>query len=172
MSTLVKNPLVLLAAASAVLAFGPAPDLASDLPATQPHASVAAHNAEVVSRARRAFLRFTAACLAHDRSRITQTVTDDVVLQYDLPDPGITLVVDSDALDNLCATSAPRETTGQISDLSIFPMTDPNTVFIQYEDHMAIVQLRGDRIAKIRDFTTTPGEIASIASESTHDTIP
>lgn len=133
---------------------------------------MAAPNAEVVSLARRAFLHFTAACLADDRSRIAQTVTDDVVLEYDLPDPGITLTVDTDALDSLCAASAPATTTGQIADLSIFPMTDPNTVFIQYEDHMAIVQLRGDRIAKIRDFTTTPGEIASIAMGSAHTTIP
>lgn len=172
MNTLVKNPLVSLAAAAALLTFGATPDFASDLPVTQPHATVAAHNAAVVTLARRAFLRFTAACLAHDRSRIAQSVTDDVVLEYDLPDPGITLTVDTDALDSLCAASAPRETTGQISDLSIFPMTDPNTVFIQYEDHMAIVRLRGDRIAKIRDFTTTAGEIANIATGSAHDTIP
>lgn len=172
MSTLAKSPLVLLAAATALLAFGPTPDFAGGLPATQSQTTVAAHNAEVVSRARRAFLRFTAACLAHDRSRIAQTVTDDVVLEYELPDPGITLTVDSDALDSLCSASAPGETTAQISGLLIFPMTDPNTVFIQYEGHMAIVQLRGDRIAKIRDFTTGPGEIAGIATGSAHNTIP
>jgi hypothetical protein len=84
----------------------------------------------------------------------------------------MTLTVDATALGSLCAVSVPRQAVGRISNLLIFPMTDPNTVFIQYGDHMAIVELRGDRIANIRDFTTIPGEIASIATESTHHTLP
>lgn len=186
MNILFKNPFVLLVAASALVGFNPTPGIASDLSVTQAHTIPGARNAEVVSLARRAFLRFTAACLAHDQSRIAQAVTADVVLEYDLPDPGITLTVDNTALNGLCAASAPKGTASRISNLLIFPMTDPHTVFIQYQapsrpdgsasggskQYMAIVELRGDRIARIRDFTTTPGEIASIATVSAHNTIP
>lgn len=181
MSTLVKSPWVLVIAVAALVAFGPTPDFAS-----QPPAAHDVQNSEVVGRARSAFLRFAAACITHDRSRIAQAVTDDVVVEYDLPDPGITLTVDSAALDSLCAASASGDTAGQISNLLIFPMTDPNTVFIQYqapsrpdassrakaEVHMAIVELRGDRIAKLRDFVTTTDGIASVATGSAHNAIP
>jgi len=178
MSTFVKSPLVLLVTAAALLAFGPTPARARDLPATRANSAPAVHDAAAVSVARRTFLRFTAACLAHDRTRIARAVTDDIVLEYDLPDPGLVLTVDGARLDGLCAASSLTAAAGQISNLSIFPMTDPNAVFIQYEtsgadarEYMAIVELRGDRIAKIRNFTT-PGEIASIATEATHHTIP
>ena len=185
MNTSIKSPFGLLLVASALLAHGPSSGFAREL-VTRPDAAQAAHNVQVVNRARRAFLRFANACLGHNRSGIARAVTDTLVVEYDLPDPGMTLTVDSDTLDSLCATTTLIGSADQISDLSIFPMTDPNTVFIQYEvtskahssaraktkERAAIIELRGGRIAKIRDFATLPGEIASIATGSAHDTVP
>lgn len=186
MNTAIKMPLILLLSASALTAFRYSSGAASALPVAAHHFTESADNVEVVKRARRAFLSFATACVAHNRTGIAQAVTGNLVVEYDLPDPGMTLTVDPDMLDTLCATTTLIGASDQISDLAIFPMTDPNTVFIQYEIaskadpstraqadvHTAIVELRGSRISKIRDFTILPREISSIATGSAHDTIP
>jgi hypothetical protein len=62
----------------------------------------------------------------------------------------------------------------RISNVWVFPTGDANSVFVRYTispaatlqsgtaeaEHLALVEMRGDRIAKLRDFTTTLEEFS------------
>lgn len=186
MSTFVKNPLAFLAALSTLVAFGPTIGLASDRTVAQTRAVQRAQSTEVVGRARQAFVRFATACFARDQSGIQRAVTDDVVVEYALPDRGMTLAVDTGALDSLCAATALAGPVDQISNLHIYPTNDPNTMFVQYDtasppyssahpgskEHLTEITLYGDRISRIRDFETGSSEVANIFEGSAHNSIP
>jgi hypothetical protein len=185
MNTFVKCPSVLFAALLAPVAFGSATAFASNQTVMQAHAVQRARSVKLVRRARRVFLRFAAACLTHDRSGIARALTDDVAVEYALPDLGMTLTVDTGALEDLCSATALAGPVEQISNLYIFPTSDPNTMFVQYDtasrpdspararskEHLIVVTLRRERISRIRDFTTAPGEVASIVEGSAHNAI-
>ena len=170
MNAVVKKQLVVLVGLLALIAFRAMLGFASEQTDSPPAAFQRADRAEVVSRARSVFVRFATACLAHDQSGIGEAVTDDVVVEYALPDPGITLSVYTAAPDNLCAAAA-LAGNEQMSNVYIYPTNDPNTIFVQYDTassharsgkHLTVVTLRGDRISRIRDFATAPGEVASL----------
>jgi hypothetical protein len=89
-------------------------------------------------------------------------VTSDAVFEYVLEEPGSYLTIDATSLRAHCVG---EEHTGEsplnVSNLRIFPTGDPNSVFVSYttstagdSEHLALIELRGDRIAKLRDFTT------------------
>ena len=180
-----KAPLILVAAFLALVVFGSTNAFASDQTVMQAHAVQRARSVKLASGARQVFLRFAAACLARDQSGIARAVTDDVAVEYALPDSGMTLTVETAALDSLCSATALAGPVDQISDLYIFPTNDPNTMFVQYytasrldspararsTEHLTVVTLRGERISRIRDFTTAPGEVASIVEGSAHSAI-
>ena len=47
---------------------------------------------------------------------------------------------------------------GPIADVWVFPTGDANTVFVRYtvdtSEHLLLVEMKGDQIAALRDFTT------------------
>lgn len=47
---------------------------------------------------------------------------------------------------------------GPIADVWVFPTADANTVFVRYTvntaEHLLLVEMKGDQIATLRDFTT------------------
>jgi hypothetical protein len=47
---------------------------------------------------------------------------------------------------------------GPIADVWVFPTADANTVFVRYtvntSEHLLLVEMKGDQIATLRDFTT------------------
>jgi hypothetical protein len=175
-----NNPLVLFVALSTLVAFDPTHGLAADVSVTVPRTAQAAPSAVTLSRARDAILRFATACLNHDQSRLARAVTDDFIVEYALPQPGVYLSVDATAPDGYCGAHVPTTSVEQISNLWIFPTNESNAVFVRYNtdsksdsfsnavstEHLALVELRGDRIAKIRDFTTSTDDIVKIATGS------
>ena len=47
---------------------------------------------------------------------------------------------------------------GPVADVWVFPTADANTVFVRYtvntSEHLLLVEMKGDQIATLRDFTT------------------
>jgi hypothetical protein len=149
--------------------------LAADL-VTAPVASVSKVNADLTSRADHVLHDYVLACSVHDGQAIGRAVTSDAVFEYVLDEPGSYLTIDATSLLAHCAI---EERIGKsplrISNLRIFPTGDSNSVFVRYttsasdsqpavehseqptltSEHLVLVELRGDRIAKLRDFTTT-----------------
>jgi hypothetical protein len=150
--------------------------LASDAAVTASATSLSNANADVISRADNALRDYVIACSAHDGQAIGQTVTSDAVFEYVLEEPGSYLTIDATSLHAHCAGGQLiGESSLRLSKLRIFPTGDSNSVFVRYttsasdsqpgvehsehptltSEHLALIELRGDRIAKLRDFTTT-----------------
>jgi len=136
---------------------------ATHVPAT----ALAAANAELIARADRALRDYVAACSASDEEAMARIVTSDAVVEYELKEPGTYLTVDPAALIAKCSVSSePTGTVAQVSQLWIFPTPDSNVVFVQYtigsdvrsptrvpdSEHLAIIEMRGDLIFKMRNF--------------------
>ena len=90
------------------------------------------------------------------------------MIEYALDEPGTYRVV---AVTLSTSRSVDAELTGtgpRISKLWIFPTNDPNVVFVHYtmgsdvrspaqvrdSEHLAMIEMRGDRIFKMRNFTS------------------
>jgi hypothetical protein len=134
-------------------------------------------NADAISRADHALRDYLLACSVHDAQAIGRAVTADAVFEYVLEEPGSYLTIDATSLRAHCAVEdRAGESPLRISNLRIFPTSDSNAVFVRYttpavgdspravdhselpattSEHLALIELRGDRIAKLRDFTTT-----------------
>ena len=156
-----RLPKVLLIA-TLMLSMNSMTTLAAD-PVTASAASLSKVNADVISRADRALRDYLLACSLHDGQAIGKAVTSDAVFEYVL-EPGSYLTIDATSLRAHCAV---EEQTGEsplrISNLRVFPTGDSNAVFVSYttaaadsltSEHLALIELSGERIAKLRDFTT------------------
>jgi hypothetical protein len=148
--------------------------LAAD-PTTVPAISQSRVNADVISRADHAVRDYVLACSARDGSAIGRAVTSDAVFEFALDEPGSYLSVDATSLRALCAGEESAAVSQvRISNVWVFPTGDANSVFVRYTispaatlqsgtaeaEHLALVEMRGDRIAKLRDFTTTLEEFS------------
>jgi len=127
----------------------------------------AAASANLIARADRALREYVAACSTGDDVLFTRSVTSDAMVEYALAQPGTYLAVEAAAL---CANRA--ENAGlirsalHISNLWIYPTPDSNTVFVNYSidsdvrspseipdsEHLALLEMRGERILKLRHF--------------------
>jgi len=129
------------------------------VPAT-PHAAASAN---VIARANRALRDYVVACSAGDDEAIARIVTSDAVVEYVLEEPGTYLGVEAAALSADCSSNAKQAGAGaSVSNLWIFPTSDSNTVFVKYTtspgdpEHLALLEMRGDRIFKMRNFSPAP----------------
>jgi hypothetical protein len=157
-----RLPKVLLIA-TLMLSMNSMTTLAAD-PVTAPAASLSKVNADVISRADRALRDYLLACAVHDGQAIGKAVTSDAVFEYVLEEPGSYLTVDATSLHAHCAVEEQTAKSPlQISNLRVFPTADSNAVFVSYttaaadsppSEHLALIELSGERIAKLRDFTT------------------
>jgi hypothetical protein len=176
-----KSSIVVLTAASALLALSPHRGFAGDVRVNVPDTARAVEAADLISRATRGLLDYLAACSLHDQQGVARSITTDAVVEYPLAEPGTYLTVDATALSSHCGGNVrPTGQAEHISNLWIFPTHDANAVFVHYSttsdsvslakasptEHLALVEMLGERIAKIRDFTTAPADVASIATES------
>jgi hypothetical protein len=127
-----------------------------------------AASAGLIARADRALRDYVAACSAGDDEVIARTVTSDAVFEYALDEPGAYRAVEAVTLSTSRSVDAEPTGTGpRISKLWIFPTNDPNVVFVHYilgsdvpsptqvrgPEHLAMIEMRGDRIFKMRNFT-------------------
>ena len=123
--------------------------------------------AALISRADRAIRRYLDACgSTRDAQDI---VTSDARIEYTLDNPGALLSLDA---SSIFASCAPIGMSGaQPGDLWIFPTGEENAVFVEYDlpdsgpastgegaaaRQVALVEMRGDRIHRMRNFGGAP----------------
>jgi hypothetical protein len=145
-------------------------------PVHVPATHQAAASAKLIARAARAVRDYVAACATGNHEAVARIVTNDAVIEYVLEEPGTYLVVKATALSaaNLSGNARKTGTRAPISNLSIFPTNDSNVVFVHYttsfdarsaaehpdSEHLALLEMRGDRILKIRNFSTDAATIS------------
>jgi hypothetical protein len=153
-------------------------------PVHVPATPQAAASANLLARAARGLRDYVAACSTGDDEAIARILTSDAVVEYVLEEPGTFLVVDRAALSaNRSGNSQQTGRGAHISNLWIFPTSDSNAVFVQYttssdvrapvglprSEHLALLEMRGDRIAKIRNLNADADTLSTLeASVVTH----
>ena len=146
----------------------------------------AAASANLIARAARALRDYVAACSTGDDEAVARIVTSDAVVEYVLEEPGTYLVVKAAALSAKLSGNAKKTGTGaHISNLWIFPTNDSNAVFVHYttsfdarspaeppdSEQLALLEMRGDRIVKIRNFSTDAGTLSTLEGSAVTHTI-
>jgi hypothetical protein len=143
-------------------------------PAHVPATPRAAASANLIDRAERALRDYVAACSTGDDEAIARIVTSDAVVEYALEEPGTYLEVEA-ATRSVKHSGYAEQTGTHISNLWIFPTIDSNAVFVQYttssdvrspaqlpdSEHLALLEMRGDRIAKMRNFSADAGDLST-----------
>jgi len=137
----------------------------------------AAASANLIDRADRALRDYIAACSSGGDEAIARVVTSDAMVEYALDEPGTYLAVEAAALSANRSSNANQTRPGaRISNLWIFPTPDSNTVFVHYttsvdgalpaelpdSEHLALLEMRGDRIVKIRNSSADAGALSSL----------
>ena len=146
-------------------------------PAQVPAIPQTASSATLIARADRALRDYVAACSTGDHEAFARIVTSDAVVEYALEEPGTYLEVEAAALSaNSSANSKQTGTGTHISNLWIYPTNDSNVVFVHYttrsdvrslaqlsdSEHLALLEMRGDRIFKMRNLGAGAGNLSSL----------
>jgi hypothetical protein len=148
-----------------------------------PTTAISEQSVELVERVQRAVVTLYNACRLHDQAGVEAILTPDGVVDYRLERMGTYLAADAAGLSATCEEGAADfSSASTLVDLWIFPTADANTVFIQYRsyadqasagqlsDHLAVVEMRGDRISKLRHLTgTAPERLSRFASSRMRD---
>ena len=143
-----------------------AADVVVDAHAVKAHVpqTAAAHKwADLIARTERALGGYVEACVSGEGGALGRVTTDDLHIEYTLNEPGNYLIVDGSNASAGCAAMA-----GLLSRTSyvwIFP-TNSAAVFVQFDApagagapsqrQLALVEMRGERIARIVNFSATP----------------
>jgi len=150
-------------------------------PAHVPAIPQSAASANLIARADRALREYVAACSTGDNEAIARIVTSDAVVEYALEEPGAYLAVEASALSANRSANVQRTRPGvRISNLWVFPTNDSNAVFVQYttssdvrspaqlpdSEHLALLEMRGDRIVKIRNFSADAGNPSTLEASA------
>jgi hypothetical protein len=135
---------------------------ASDIAARTPNTAATAKWAGLIASTEHALGVYASACAAGKAQSLDRVVTDDLRIEYTLRTPGMFVGTDTSTLQTTCA--AMTGLTSRTSDLWIYP-TNAGVVFIQYDApasagapsqrHLALVEMRGDRIARIVNFSSS-----------------
>jgi hypothetical protein len=128
-----------------------------------PNTEAARQSADLIVRAELALHGFAAACAKGEAQALNRVTTSDVRLEYALDEPGTFLSIDAGSVSASCGELLD----GEFSNVWILPTHDDSSVFVQYETaggrHLALVEMRGDRIARMVSFTSaTPVLLARL----------
>jgi hypothetical protein len=141
----------------------------------------AAASANLIARADRALREYVAACSTSDHEAFARIVASDAMVEYALGKPGTYLTVEAAALCvNHSDNAGQTRSAAQISNLRIYSTPDSNTVFANYtidsdvrspaeppdSEHLALLEMRGERIFKIRHFGTLSTIEASLLARA------
>ena len=128
-----------------------------------PQTAAARKWADLIARTERALGGYAAACASGEGRALSQVTTDDLHIEYTLNEPGTYLTVDGANAPAGCAAMAGL--TSRTSNVWIFP-TNSAVVFVQFDAQnaagapsqrqLALVEMRGERIARIVNFSATP----------------
>lgn len=162
---------------------GPLPTMTADCggttePARAPSSSQAVEQAGLIAAAERALRACVAAYSAADPEAMMRVFTRDAIVECALGESGTYVLVEVTKLIGAdVGSSMPRRSVARISNLWITPTTHRNSVFVHYtldallsanfreSEHLALIEMRGDRIARIRDFNADAA-IASTVEKS------
>ena len=116
---------------------------------------------------------YVAACADQDLPGLEKALTDDATVEYPMAELGTYLTVDASAVADYCSTN---EGKGHIASLWAFP-TGADSILIKYSlkpdgisatdksaDHLLQINMRGDRISRIRDLTSSAENIQRLAA--------
>jgi hypothetical protein len=128
-----------------------------------PQTAAARKWSDLIARTERALGGYAAACASGEGRALRQVTTDDLHIEYTLNEPGTYLTVDGANASAGCAAMAGL--TSRTSNVWIFP-TNSAVVFVQFDApnaagapsqrQLALVEMRGERIARIVNFSATP----------------
>jgi hypothetical protein len=93
-------------------------------------------------------------------------------VDYALEEPDTYLSMSQPSLTSSCAIFGGEQT--RVANLWIFPTADGKSVFVRYEvrdsvsstshEHLSLLEMRGDRIARLLNFSSMPAELAADAN--------
>lgn len=156
-------------------------------PAQVPAIPHSAASANLIARADRALRDYVAACSTGDIEAFARIVTSDAVLEYALEEPGTYLAVEATALSAKRSGNSKQTGTGaHIGSLWIYPTSDSNVVFVHYttrsdvrslaqlpdSEHLALLEMRGDRIFKMRNLGANPGNLSRLEASVVTRALP
>jgi hypothetical protein len=122
-------------------------------------------SAPLIANVERALSRYAAGCGIHDENAGADVFTSFAVIEYASSVAGHFIGIDAIGAENCWAASALTDTRLSESPIWIYPTSEANDVFIQYTvvigtgaaqhtvQDIALVEMAGDRIARIRDYT-------------------
>jgi ketosteroid isomerase-like protein len=134
----------------------------ADIPGAGPVAGQAQQSAQLISRAQTGLEQYLRACAEGDGNGVERALTKDAVLEHAVEGPGIYRTIDATVLIDQCRVNSGNGVQQPVSNLWMYPTPDENTVFVHYdigagtashERHLVLLEMRGERIAKIRDFS-------------------
>lgn len=146
-------------------------------PAEPPPTARSAASADLIVRAERALRDYVAACSTGDGEAYARIVTSDALIEYALEQPGAYLEVEAAVMSaNRLGNAKQTGTEKHVSNLWIFPTSDSNTVFVHYRtrsdvpspaqepdsEHLALLEMRGDRIFKMRNLGASAFELSTL----------
>jgi cytochrome c len=139
-----------------------------------PDSAAARAASALIARVQRALTGYFEACTLGDGRALDAITTSDARFEYTLQEAGSYLSVDATSLRAAC----PSERAVSVSELWIFPTNDPDAVFVRYapgslaggtEQQLALVEMRGERIARMLNFSApTPLQAPATASSTPH----
>lgn len=161
------------AALGALLGCGALPALPAEIAIRVPDTAAARSAAAVISSAGRALHRYLDACEFAEARDPHDIVTNDVRIEYTLGSPGAYLSFDASALFAGCA--AALASIAQQKVLWIYPTAEKNSLFVQYDtpdtptaptpsQPVALIEMRGDRIQRLRNFGAPPPALLAAMS--------
>ena len=127
---------------------------------------------DLINRGTHALYRYFAACSHRDRRELARIVTDDAAVEFPLKMPGTNLSVYAKDVARYCRI-APAST--NIAELSVYPTNATDVLLVSYSvksprraaaqqmtEHLALLQMRQERILRIRDFSATRADLQRI----------
>ena len=131
---------------------------ASDHRAQVPDTAAARKAADLIASAERAIEGYVAACAKGEASALHSVTTHDVRLEYALDEPGTFLSIDASSIASGCGALLFEE--ARIANWWILPTDEPTAVFVHYDTlagrQLALVEMRGERIARIVSYSGVP----------------
>jgi hypothetical protein len=136
---------------------------ATPIKAQVPETAAARKWAGLIARTERALGGYVNACVSGEGRALSRVTTDDLHIEYTLNEPGTYLTVDGANASAGCAAMAGL--LARTSYVWIFP-TNSAAVFVQFDApasagapsqrQLALVEMRGERIARIVNFSAPP----------------
>jgi hypothetical protein len=145
------------------------PDYGADLVfrvAMQPANEVG--HSTLVARVEKALSRYATACIKHDDRALSYVLTGFAIVEYSTAVPGRFVSVDAIAAEKCWAAGLAQRESSSAEPIWIYLTSDSNYVLVQYPvttmntgvnrvaQDLALIEMDGDRIARVRDYRPAP----------------